>query len=230
MPRTKREKRKITLLEAQHRRLDALERWFEFVNDEREITPENFSRELLDPTAWVRGKLSGGIGLSKPAEVKELKMKITHGLKALADGRQWIIPGTNLGRFNIVISEKGTDYEGEAGARSLLGIADLLKDGGWRSACCSWCGKLFVRKKRGTYCGLKCSQRMRTFKVRDPRWRQLIAAANRAGVPLADWLQDQRKKPDEEVCAQCGGALGPLAQDCPLPNCKYRKREIEEQP
>jgi len=190
-------KHKISLIEAQHRRLDALDRWFQFINDERVITPENFAHELLGPTMWGAGRRrSGGTGLTNPAEVEGIKMKVADGLKVLAEGRQWIIRGADLGHFDVVISELGTSYEGGARARSLLGIADLLQGGGWRSAACSWCGKLFLKKKRGTYCSLICSQRMRTFKVRDPRSSRVIASAKKDGVPIAAWLKTHRK-PEE---------------------------------
>ncbi len=178
-------KYKVTPIEAQRRRLDALERWFQFVNDEREITPENFSNELLFPTAWGlgRGRSSGGTAPAGQREVEEIRMQIADGLKALADKGSWVIPGALLGRLNIVISQLGTALEGPAHARALAGISGLLQDEEWRVGRCLWCGKLFVKKKRAEYCSLRCSQRMRTKRSRDPRWPRKEAHARKRGLP-----------------------------------------------
>src|SRR5208282_232672 len=194
-------KSQISLVEAQRRRLDALDRWFQFVNDPRAITPENFKYELLFATAW--GLEQKGIQvLTKPldrAEVEEIRMEIADGLKELADKREWIIPSAKLGSFNIVISQLGTSYEGTGRAHSLLGISGLLRGDQWRAARCSWCGKLFLKKKRGTYCSLNCSQRVRTKRVRDPRWKKDEAQAEKLRITV-----NELRTADKCPCPKCG--------------------------
>jgi hypothetical protein len=207
---TRKSPSKITLLEAQRRRLEALDRWFQFINNERVITPENFSNELLFPTVWGLGR-KAGYGLSgwvTPAEIEEIRMEISEGLKALADNREWIIPVAKLGHFNIVISELGVSYEGGLQAQALLGVSSLLDLDAWRSTRCSWCGKPFLKKKRGEYCSLNCSQRMRTKRARDPLWRKDEKRARRLGFTVNE-LRTALERP----CPKCGVInLTPLEQ------------------
>jgi hypothetical protein len=221
-------KHKVTPIEAQRRRLDALQSWFEFVNDERAITPQNFGNELLGPTTWGLDQM-GGYGLTisgDPAEaereVKNVKMEIAKGLKMLADNDEWVILGQNLGHFNIVISQIGTSFEGELRPLALLGISGLLHGEEWRPGHCAWCGKLFLKKKRGEYCNPKCSQRMRTLKVRNKnRWKGLLREAKKAAVPIATYLLMQRKKPGRHVttCPACKHEFEvreiPMSVQCP---------------
>jgi hypothetical protein len=219
VPRRK-SKYKITPVEAQRRRLEALDRWFQFINGEREITPENFKEELLLPTAWGSGRkgiplLTGSLG---PAEIAEVKLEITNGLKQLADKGEWIIPAAKLGNFKIVISRLGTSHEGDALARSLLGLSDLLQGGEeWRADRCAWCGKPFLKKKRGEYCSLNCSQRMRTKRGRDPRWKKDEAKAKKLGLTV-----NELRTAEKYACQECGAInLIPLAK----PVFKCRKCE-----
>jgi hypothetical protein len=181
-------KYKITPVEAQRRKLDALESWFQFANGELAIaTRKNFVNELIVPTAWSLGRrgivtLIGSSVDSASAEIEEIKMKVANGLKKLADSGEWVIPGAELGNFNIVVSRLGTSPEGDVPSQ-LLAIAAVLQSEEWRAGLCAWCGRLFMKKKRGEYCGLKCSQRMRTKRVRDPRWRKKEARAKKLGIP-----------------------------------------------
>ncbi len=192
---------KITLVEAQRRRLDALDRWFRFVNDELAITPENFRDKLLFPSAWglEQKGIQGFTEPIEPAEVEEIKVEIANGLKELADKRQWVIPSADLGSFNIVISQLGTSYEGSDRAHALLAVSGLLRGDQWRSARCSWCGKPFLKKKRGEYCSLRCSQRVCTKRIRDPRWKKDEAQAKKLGLTV-----NELRTADKYPCPKCG--------------------------
>jgi hypothetical protein len=79
---------RITPVEAQRRRLGALSKWIDWVNDELPVTPENFERELLIPTFHALGAESRSTD-NKPItreELDGLKRRITAGFKALARG------------------------------------------------------------------------------------------------------------------------------------------------
>jgi hypothetical protein len=206
---TRKPKYRVTPVEAQRRRLAALDRWFQFVNGERAVTPDNFGQELLVPTAWgLERKLLVLMGAPLTAnEMEEIKVEIAAGLRQLAEKREWVISGAELGHFNIVISQIGTSYEGAARPQSLLGISALLQPKEeWRAGICAWCGKLFPKRKRSEYCKLQCSQRMRTFKARNPHWNGQLKAAIKAKQPIATYLLAQRKEPVRLVstCPVCG--------------------------
>lgn len=190
-------KYKITPVEAQRLRLEALERWFQFINCERAIAPENFKNELLFPTFWsVRAK---GFSLTGPSlttlEVEEIRTLIMKGIRKIADKETWIVYSRDLGDFETQVSTFGTRYAGHARTLSQLGVLALFYGEEWRAHSCAWCGKVFVKKHRGEYCGKNCSQRMRTFKTRNQgRWEGVLKAAQRARQPIAAYLLAQREK------------------------------------
>jgi hypothetical protein len=178
----------ITPVEAQRRRLKALDRWFEFVNGERVVKAEQFADTLLFPT--FHSARAKGYGLSGKANinVEQIRELAMHNLRTVAAGESWFVSSKDLEDFEIQVSPFGTQYRGTAWTLSQLGILALLYGEEWRSALCAWCGKLFVRKHHGEYCTKKCSQRMRTFKARNPRAKVLLRDAVKAKIPIAAWL------------------------------------------
>jgi len=202
------------LLEDQRLGIDALERWFQFVNGEREIDELNFGDELLFPTAWARRFRRAGYSVRTPpsiADVEDIRVEIEHGLRLLADGHDWVINGAELQDCDIVITPIGIAHEGTVKALSLLGIAGLLSGEEWRAGDCAWCGKLFLKKKRGEYCSKRCSQALRTFKTRNKAltsyrkpgrkpgtlvrmklWELRCKQAKEAGLPIAKLVRQER--------------------------------------
>jgi hypothetical protein len=208
-------KYQVSLLEAQRRRLEALGRWFEFVEGRRAITRENFSNELLFPTyRALGGHPYFGAGRSSELSeenIAEVRQLIVDGFKELAQGRTWFL---SLRDLEISITLHGTGYKGTPLTLSQIGIAQLLRNEEWRIGRCSWCGKGFLKKKRGEYCGGKCSQHMRTKRIRDPQWKKDEAKARRLGLTVNEF-----RTAEEYPCPKCN-AINLIPQKQPVVKCR----------
>lgn len=191
-----------TLVAIQRDNVNALEQWVKFATGERDLdgrdlgelvfaTLRRFSRRVPDASA-----------------IQELRRWLLNGFDKIIDEGEWVIPSRELGDFIIVIGRTGTSYEepsGEGRALTGLSLAKVLNEEGWRLARCGWCGKEFMKRKRGEYCGPQCSRKRQTFKTRNPdRWEGLLRDAKKAKVPIATWLLTQRKKP-ARLTATCPG-------------------------
>jgi len=196
VPRQK-PKYQVTLLEAQRRRLEALGRWFEFINDECEITPENFRHELLTPTYHALGGIpTFSDGPPSKENLAKVRQLIVNGFKEIAHGHAWSISLHDLG---IVITAAGTSFAGSQTDLGQLGIAQLLRTEEWRIGACAWCGRGFLRKKQGAYCSPRCSQFVRTKRVRDPRWKRDEAKARKLRMTV-----DEFRTAERYPCPKCG--------------------------
>jgi hypothetical protein len=193
---------RITPVEAQRRRLEALARWFKFVKGEWEVTPENFNDELLFPTYRAlggRGYSPGGPPSQE--DIDEVRQLIMKGFDKLAAGDEWFV---TLERLGISITRNGMSYEAPSKDLGQLGAAQLLRNEEWRIGRCAWCEERFLKKKRGEYCGRNCSQRMRTERARDPKWASKEADARKLGLPAA--IMTGRKRATSNCPAGCGAA------------------------
>ncbi len=209
---TRKPKRKITPVEAQRRRLEALTRWFDFIKGKLVVSPEQFDDTLLLPTFWSLGGSGSGYsltgstigqgadgrwrGLPSAEQVEEVKRLIMDGLTKLVDERMWIV---SLAELEISVTPHGTSYKGARSTLSQLGVAQLLRTEEWRADRCAWCGDLFLKKKRGEYCSLRCSQRMRTKRARDPVWRKIDAKARKLGFTIEEY-----RTAENRPCPKCG--------------------------
>lgn len=203
--------RKVTLLEAQRRRLDALERWFGFIEGRRAITPENFNVDLLVPTFWAlggHGHSSGGT--PSAGGLKAMRELIADGFKKMSHGRAWTIETGSLG---IIITADATSYDGAQTELALFGIAQLLRTEEWRIGACAWCGKVFLRKKQGEYCSARCSQFVRTKRVRDKRWKPDEAKARKFRMTVKEY-----RTAEKYPCPECK-AINPILRTDPVFKC-----------
>jgi hypothetical protein len=152
---------------------------------------KDFTDKLLFPTFWaLGGHPLAGEGIQNAEELGRLKQEIVAGFDEVASGRQWVI---RLDQLTVVVSSRSVSYDGSAQALGTFGIGQLLRGEEWRIAHCAWCGTMFVRKKQGLYCSPVCSQRMRTFKNRNPRrWKRMLGEALEAKLPFCAWLEEAR--------------------------------------
>jgi hypothetical protein len=199
-------KRKITLLEAQRRRIEALERWFGFIKGRRAITPDNFNVDLLVPTFWAlggHGHSSAGAPSARSLEV--MRQLIVDGFKKISRGRAWTIETGNLA---IIVTAMATSFQGAQIDLGLFGIAQLLRTEEWRIGACAWCRKDFLRKKQGEYCSARCSQFVRTKRVRDKRWKSDEVKARKAHMTVKEW-----RAAKQYPCPKCGAITRLLPDD-----------------
>jgi hypothetical protein len=212
-------KRAPTLVALQRDNVNALEQWVKFATGERDLD----GRDLDDLVFATLRRFSRRV--PDASAIEELRTWLLNGFDKIIDEGEWVIPSRELGDFIIVIGRTGTSYEessGEGRALTALSLAKVLNDEGWRLARCGWCGKEFMKRKRGEYCGPRCSQKRQTFKTRNPdRWAGLLRDAKKAKVAVATWLREQRKKPERFVtkCPVCKHEFEvrviPISVQCP---------------
>jgi hypothetical protein len=187
-----------TLVSIQRDNVNALEQWVKFATGERNLSGRDIG-ELMFSTLRRFGRR-----VPDAPAIEELRRWLLSGFNKIVDEGEWVIPSRELGDFSIVIGRTGTAYEEHsAEGRALPGLtlAKLLNEESWRLARCAWCGKLFMKRKRGEYCGPKCSQTRQTFKARNPeRWDAVMKAAEKAKLPIALWILQRLKKPERLVC------------------------------
>ena len=196
-------RRPLTLVAIQRDNVNALEQWVKFATGQLDLSPDDIGQLLFATLRRI------GRRVPDAAAIEKLRGWFLDGFNKVIDKGEWVIRSTELGDFVIVIGRTGTSYEehsGEGRALAGLSLARVLNEEGWRLARCGWCGKQFMKRKRGEYCGPKCSQKRQTFKTRNPdRWEGLLRDAKKAKVPIATWLLAQRKKPERYVttCPVC---------------------------
>ncbi len=203
----RRKRRPLTLVAIQRDNVNALEQWVRFATGERDLSARDIG-ELMFATLRRFGRR-----VPEASAIEELRRWLLNGFDKIIDEGEWVIPSRELGEFSIVIGRTGTAYEehsGEGRALAGLSLAKVLNGEGWRLARCGWCGKAFMKRKRGEYCGPKCSQSRQTFKTRNPeRWEAVLKSAEKAKVPIATWIRQRRKKPER------------LVASCPFCQCKF---------
>jgi hypothetical protein len=182
----------------ERQRVEALDYFVRFARGEH--TGLELGRFVLEKLVG-RGLL---VGMDDAKLVSELREWMLAGLTKMANGKEWIIKSEELRPFSIVHGTGRTHYEGGIPVPKLI-LSALLDGANWRIGWCSWpdCGRIFVRKGRGEYCSKRCSQRMRTRRLRDPKFRdeELRSRLRREAVnePTPKRARRTKRRPLEAV-------------------------------
>lgn len=124
---------------------------------QRDLDAKELARLSREVGQAISNLLSGEPWKFRPADFGELWTSIT-GSKAKPRRVHWV------------------HYLGDAPAMFMMAARDLLGRDAWRLARCEGpgCAKVFVKQKRGAYCGKRCSQRARTLRYRQGHSREQL--------------------------------------------------------
>lgn len=118
-----------------------------------------------------------------PEELAEIATTVGQGIEEVRHGALWRLGPDDLKGLTRFVGSRGKGenflrYDGDLRTRFLMVAADLVEAEGDRIRRCAGpeCGRLFVKRKRGAYCGTPCSQRMRTNRFLESHPKTELAA------------------------------------------------------
>jgi hypothetical protein len=163
-------------------------RWLvDFAQGPQEVAPNlaNINAEIFE---FAMRTLRGSLGAVSPsaAGVVSLRGELAVKLCGWVKEGELEISSQELGAFTRILvrgSDRGSrilsGYQGSTRGALLMACADLIAAEGGRIARCAResCGRLFVRVKRGEYCGPQCSQRVRTERYRASHSKEELSEA-----------------------------------------------------
>jgi len=156
----------------QHRKVEGLERLLAFSEGRKKETAISLaqfaSTALLGSTA-SRSVASGSDALDNKG-IEEFREWVLDGFTRMADAKRWQISSRELGDYIIEPGNGRRIVDPTGNALLRLAVLELLMHEDWRVGRCAYppCGNLFIRKKAGLFCSLKCSQIARQIRRFDP--------------------------------------------------------------
>ena len=127
------------------------------------------------------------------------------GLTKMADGQFWKIESAELGSYLIDPSHGRSVIDRNGTALPRLADLELLMHEDWRIARCAYppCGRLFIRKKAGLFCSLRCSQITRQIRRFDPERARNLESLSAQSTPTPLTPRKQLADAERLFVAEC---------------------------